>query len=115
MFTAQQSFKQIFPQNGWVEHNPEDIWKTSIKVCKDAVSRSKKLRELSDVLKSSFILKNLDQEHNVLIEGIDNGLASGYSENYIKVLTKQENLRINDIVKVKAVEIRDFEMIGEKI
>ena len=79
------------------------------------ISRSKKLRELSDVLKSSFILKNLDQEHNVLIEGIDNGWAFGYSENYIKVLTKQENLRINDIVKVKAVEIRDFEMIGEKI
>ena len=44
LFTAQRSFEQIFPQNGWVEHNPEDIWKTSIKVCKDAVSRSKKLR-----------------------------------------------------------------------
>jgi glycerol kinase len=25
---AQQEFRQIFPQSGWVEHDPEEIWKT---------------------------------------------------------------------------------------
>jgi glycerol kinase len=25
---AQQEFRQIFPQPGWVEHDPEEIWKT---------------------------------------------------------------------------------------
>ncbi len=25
---AQQEFGQIFPQSGWVEHDPEEIWKT---------------------------------------------------------------------------------------
>ena len=44
LFMAQRPFKQIFPKNGWVEHNPEDIWKTSVKVCKDAVKRSKELK-----------------------------------------------------------------------
>ena len=26
--TAQQEFTQIFPQSGWVEHDPEEIWQT---------------------------------------------------------------------------------------
>ena len=31
---AQQSsqFLQHYPNNGWVEHNPEDIWQTTLKV-----------------------------------------------------------------------------------
>jgi len=28
--TAQQEFPQHFPRDGWVEHDPEDIWRTSI-------------------------------------------------------------------------------------
>ena len=28
--TAQKDFKQIFPQPGWVEHNPIDIWESQI-------------------------------------------------------------------------------------
>ncbi len=27
---AQQEFRQIFPASGWVEHDPEDIWNTSV-------------------------------------------------------------------------------------
>lgn len=30
--TAQQEFTQYFPQNGWVEHDPEEIWQTTKKV-----------------------------------------------------------------------------------
>ena len=26
---ARESFKQIFPKPGWVEHDPEDIWHTT--------------------------------------------------------------------------------------
>jgi len=29
--TTQKDFKQIFPQPGWVEHDPEDIWESQIK------------------------------------------------------------------------------------
>ena len=37
-------FKQYFPNNGWVEHNPEEIWKTTKKVLLKAINRSKKLK-----------------------------------------------------------------------
>jgi glycerol kinase len=29
---AQQEFRQIFPKSGWVEHDPEEIWKTQLGV-----------------------------------------------------------------------------------
>ena len=31
--TAQQEFKQHFPASGWVEHDPEEIWKTVRETC----------------------------------------------------------------------------------
>lgn len=36
-FTAQQEFKQHFPDSGWVEHDPEEIWQTTVDVCKQAI------------------------------------------------------------------------------
>ena len=36
--TAQIPFRQIFPQDGWVEHDPEDIWKTTLEVCRMAIA-----------------------------------------------------------------------------
>lgn len=35
--TAQQEFQQYFPQNGWVEHDADEIWNTQIKVIKEVV------------------------------------------------------------------------------
>ncbi len=34
----QQEFVQIFPHDGWVEHNPEDIWDSTLSVCRNALS-----------------------------------------------------------------------------
>ena len=36
--TAQQEFRQIFPQPGWVEHDPEEIWKTQRDVASQALA-----------------------------------------------------------------------------
>jgi len=36
--TAQQEFRQIFPQPGWVEHDANEIWKTQLE-CAQAVLR----------------------------------------------------------------------------
>ena len=41
---AQQEFEQIFPQPGWVEHNPEEIWSSQIGVAIEALSPSPELR-----------------------------------------------------------------------
>ena len=37
---AQQEFSQIFPQKGWVEHNPMEIWKTQINAVKNVLKKS---------------------------------------------------------------------------
>src|SRR5678809_353988 len=36
---AQKEFTQIFPQAGWVEHDPQDIWASQIGVAVEALGR----------------------------------------------------------------------------
>lgn len=43
-FIAQKEFTQIFPQPGWVEHDPEEIWSTTLAVVRDAVAAAGKLQ-----------------------------------------------------------------------
>ena len=38
--SAQEEFPQIFPQPGWVEHDPEDIWRTQVAVARQAMARA---------------------------------------------------------------------------
>ena len=38
--TAQQEFQQHFPKSGWVEHDPEDLWQTTIDTCRDAIAQA---------------------------------------------------------------------------
>jgi glycerol kinase len=37
---ADQDFQQIFPQPGWVEHRPEDIWQSVLQCIERAVTRA---------------------------------------------------------------------------
>ncbi|MEM7546623.1 MAG: glycerol kinase GlpK [Pseudomonadota bacterium] len=34
---AQQEFRQIFPKSGWVEHDAEDIWSSTLAMCREAL------------------------------------------------------------------------------
>jgi len=38
--TDQQEFEQHFPDSGWVEHDPEDIWDTTLKTCRGALLKA---------------------------------------------------------------------------
>ncbi|HEY7765665.1 MAG TPA: glycerol kinase GlpK [Aestuariivirgaceae bacterium] len=38
---AQQEFKQHFPRPGWVEHDPEDLWKTVVVTCRSALRKAR--------------------------------------------------------------------------
>lgn len=38
--TAQQEFPQHFPKSGWVEHDPADLWNTTLKTCRDAIAKA---------------------------------------------------------------------------
>ena len=44
IFSSQKEFNQYFPKSGWVEHNPEEIWKTTVKTLKDVIQKAKRLR-----------------------------------------------------------------------
>lgn len=39
--SAQKEFKQHFPDSGWVEHDPEDIWRSVLATCKAATAKAK--------------------------------------------------------------------------
>ena len=35
---AQRELPQIFPDDGWVEHDPEEIWSATVAVCVDTIA-----------------------------------------------------------------------------
>ncbi len=37
---AQQEFPQHFPASGWVEHEPDDIWQSTLATCRDAMQKA---------------------------------------------------------------------------
>src|ERR1700682_2858142 len=38
--TAQQEFPQHFPASGWVEHEPDDIWNSTLATCREALKKA---------------------------------------------------------------------------
>jgi glycerol kinase len=42
---AQREFRQHFPQPGWVEHDPEEIWSSQREVAIEAIAKAKLIRE----------------------------------------------------------------------
>lgn len=37
---GQQEFTQHFPHEGWVEHDPEDLWRTTVDTCRAAIANA---------------------------------------------------------------------------
>lgn len=37
---AQEEFAQHYPASGWVEHDPEDLWRTTLATCRDAMEKA---------------------------------------------------------------------------
>src|SRR5271156_4690935 len=38
--SAQAEFPQHFPASGWVEHEPEDIWTSTVATCREALKKA---------------------------------------------------------------------------
>ena len=38
---GQKEFRQYYPDSGWVEHDPEEIWTSVLAVCKQAVTKAR--------------------------------------------------------------------------
>jgi glycerol kinase len=47
--SAQEEFQQYFPNDGWVEHEPEDIWQSVERTCKNVLA---KIDDKSDSVKA---------------------------------------------------------------
>ena len=37
---AQREFRQIYPQPGWVEHDPEDLWQSQLATAQEAIAKA---------------------------------------------------------------------------
>ena len=44
VFSSQKEFTQYFPKNGWVEHDPDEIWIKTKKTLLDVIKKAKKLK-----------------------------------------------------------------------
>ena len=38
--SAQMEFRQIYPHPGWIEHDPEDIWRTTLATAREAIAKA---------------------------------------------------------------------------
>ena len=53
--TAQKEFQQIFPQAGWVEHDPGEIWTSQLEVARSVLAQAGlKARILTVATRSVF-------------------------------------------------------------
>ena len=43
-FISQYEFKQYFPKNGWVEHDPNEIWSTTLRALKQVIKKASKMK-----------------------------------------------------------------------
>ena len=44
VFSSQKEFTQYFPKNGWVEHDAEEIWRTTLRTLREVIQKAKKLK-----------------------------------------------------------------------
>jgi len=54
---SQQEYALSFPKDGWVEHNPEEIWKTTLKVLKEVIKKEEAESKQEEATKSNSVKK----------------------------------------------------------
>ena len=96
-FKSQFEFKAIFPKNGWIEHDPNEIWKTTLKALKQVIKKS---ISLGGKIISIGIT---NQRETTILWNKTNGRPvynaivwqDRRTEEYCKKLKKRKNTRIN--------------------
>ena len=76
-------------------------------------ARLKRLEELNLKNQHAFLQANVGYTHTVLVEKIDNGTAVGYTENYLRATFNADNVKVDDLVKVRAVGVKADQLICE--
>lgn len=71
---ARREFKQIYPKEGWVEHNPEEIWQTVVEVIEEckrvAESKNSKIDVIGITNQRETIVAWDEKEKRVLYNAI---------------------------------------------
>ncbi len=71
---ARREFKQIYPKEGWVEHNPEEIWQTVVEVLEEckrvAESKGEKIRAIGITNQRETIVAWDEKEKRTLYNAI---------------------------------------------
>ena len=70
---AQREFRQIYPQPGWVEHDPEEIWSSQLATAQEALAKAG--------------LKATDKDLGPAIPAADKAILDGKLEPVAKLLT----------------------------
>ncbi len=69
--SAQSEFRQIYPQPGWVEHDPEEIWSTQLQVAQDIIADPAEIAAIgiSNQRETTLIWDRLSGEpiHNAIV------------------------------------------------
>lgn len=76
--------------------------------------RADELENLKEIMAKRERKKYLGKELKVLIEEEKNGYFYGYSENYLRVKTKQDFIKLNEIVNVKINSLNKEMLIGNE-
>ena len=67
--TAQQEFAQSFPQDGWVEHDTDEIWSSTLKVCREVLAHGE------DTLDSTVTIGITNQRETTVVWDRETGIA----------------------------------------
>lgn len=94
IYISQKEFRQYFPRNGWVEHNPNEIWNTVKKVLLEVIIKSKKLKGkilsigITNQRETTILWDNKTgkQVYNAIV------WQDRRTEEYCKKIKKKENL-----------------------
>lgn len=100
----------IFPYSLRNGTNAEKLVQVSPEVKKERV---KLLTKKCKAIEQDFYKNMLGKTFTMLVEEQNNGMFEGYTENYIKVFVKSNNLVPNQLVKVKLTKVVSGGMIGE--
>ena len=86
--TGQQEFRQIFPHSGWVEHDPEEIWSTTIAMCREAVEKAGVAKKIElRIAPAAETLRALPEERVIDLSFIDAD-KTGYPVYYEELLKR---------------------------
>ena len=93
--------------------NTEAIQISQIIEQKDRTHRRKLLHQLSQQKRQQFYLKHLGEIFNVLFETYEDGILSGFTENYIRVEVNSSTDLVNKIIQVRLTQLKEDVVRGE--